>query len=289
MTDPTRPFSINVFFPSGLRTGIKQAGIPNWVGKCTFFPRSSLKQVRESKELDQPGVYILTGTESASTLPIAYIGEGDPIAGRILSHESNKDWWDNCIAVTCNNKGLSKAHIKFIESALYESALNESRCTLDNKLKPGKPNLSPIEKSFAQDFLDFTLLCMQPLGLDIFPRTALRDNNVSTVGGKLYLKSRGLIAEAYDSSDGFIVIKGSHSSTTESEGLDSVDRARRADLIKLGVLVNKGKRFIFTKDYRFTSPTLAARAILGAPAPGPLRWKNNSGLTLRAIRDSLTG
>lgn len=40
--------------------------------------------------------------------------------------------------------------------------------------------------------------------------------------------------------------------------------------------------FRFTKDYLFTSPSLAAAVVLGRSANGRIEWVNQEGLTIKA-------
>jgi hypothetical protein len=289
MTKSDRPFSINLFYPEGLSSGIRIAEIATWSGRCTYFPRGSLVKIKKYEEFSKPGVYILIGTETGSSLQTAYIGEGDPISGRIISHESKKDWWDYCLIITSSNNWLNKTYIQFIESSLIKSASDASRCNLDNKVIPESPSISASDRVNASHFLENAQLCMRPLGVDIFTTPP---KNVLLGAGRtneniLFLDSKGLQGMGFESAEGFTVKSGSMCSKTETVGLDAIDRARRADLLRLEVITDNGDNYIFTKDYNFSSPTLAARAILGAPAPGPLRWKNKDGITLREIRESL--
>ena len=288
MTESDRPFSINLFYPEGLSSGIRIAEIATWSGRCTYFPRGSLAKIRKYDEFVKPGVYVLMGTETTGTLQTAYIGEGDPISGRIISHESKKDWWDNCLMITSTNNWLNKTHIQFIESSLIKSASIASRCNLDNKVMPDSPSISASDRVNASHFLESAQLCMRPLGIDFFtiPLDNVSSGTSTTNENVLFLDSKGLQARGVESAEGFTVKSGSLCSKTETVGLDAIDRARRADLLRLGVITDSGDSYIFTKDYNFSSPTLAARAILGAPAPGPLRWKNKDGVTLREIRES---
>lgn len=48
-------------------------------------------------------------------------------------------------------------------------------------------------------------------------------------------------------------------------------------------LINKGKYFVFVKDYEFDSPSAAAAVILGRSAAGPDEWKDETGKTLKEI------
>ena len=62
---------------------------------------------------------------------------------------------------------------------------------------------------------------------------------------------------------------------------------RRSQLIEDGILVRADNALVFKKDYEFTSPSAAAGVIRGGTAPGPIKWKNKDGKTLREIEESV--
>jgi hypothetical protein len=286
-----RGFKITTYFPTGEPSGIKNIQKSNWVGLCIAFPRLCFHDARKLPELNKPGVYILKGNQEDSPFPKIYFGEGDPILRRLSSHESKKDWWDYCITLTSKDNTLNKSLIQYLESRLVKIARAGSRCIIDNKNDPDEPSLTEADKDEAEVFLQNFLQCATSIGLEFLITTEkmtenLQDNQVALLS-KLVLKSKGLIASGIEIPEGFLVFKGSQADTKESSGLDKIDRIRRAYLVSEGVLKENNGKYEFSKDYLFTSPTLAATAILGAPAPGPLRWKNTDGVCLRDIRPKL--
>jgi len=57
----------------------------------------------------------------------------------------------------------------------------------------------------------------------------------------------------------------------------------RAKLIAKQILVLTHGVYEFTKDYEFSSPSLAAAVVRGSSANGLVEWKNKDGQTLKAI------
>ena len=286
-----RGFKITTYFPSGEPSGLKTIEKSNWIGICTAFPRSRFSEAKKSPEVNKPGVYILKGNQDDKPFPKIYVGEGDPILGRLISHESKKEWWDTCITLTSKDGTLNKSHIQYIESRLIKIARSGSRCMIDNRNEPTEPSMTNADRDEAEVFLENFIQCATSVGLEILITTEkmtknLHDNQIA-LRSKLELKSKGLTASGIEIPEGFLVFKGSQADTKESVGLDSMDRIRRAYLVSGGVLKEKNGKYEFSKDYLFTSPTLAATAILGAPAPGPLRWKNTDGVCLRDLRPKL--
>jgi hypothetical protein len=284
-----RGFKITTYFPTGEPSGLKTIEKSNWIGLCTAFPRSCFPEAKKTPELNKPGVYILKGNQDGAPFPKIYVGEGDPILGRLLSHESKKDWWDSCITLTSKDRTLNKSHIQYLESRLIKIARAGSRCIIDNRNEPTEPSMTNPDKDEAEEFLENFLQCATSVGLEIL---IIADKKTSGMpnrdqGALLTLDSKGLIATGSELPEGFLVFKGSQACINESDSFEQIDKTRRTHLISQGVLIENSGKYVFTKDYLFTSPTLAARAILGAPAPGPLRWKDKDGVCLRDIREKL--
>ena len=60
--------------PDGLRLVEKS----NWVGLGVVCPRSRYPKVKSRSEFGNSAVYILTGLEDESELPMVYVGEASP-------------------------------------------------------------------------------------------------------------------------------------------------------------------------------------------------------------------
>ncbi len=79
-------------------------------------------------------------------------------------------------------------------------------------------------------------------------------------------------------SDGFAVLKGSIVSNSVTNSCKEATIKKRTMLINSGIIDND---FKFTKDYVFTSPSLAANIVMGRSANGLKEWKNKDGKNLK--------
>ena len=117
-----------MFLPSGTPDGIKIVEKSNWVGRAIAGPRSRFDELRKRAEFAKTGVYILTGQPDPDGLPTVYIGEGDPVADRLINHYKHKDFWSAVIFFINNGKDdhLNKAHVQYLEARLVSLA-NEAK------------------------------------------------------------------------------------------------------------------------------------------------------------------
>jgi hypothetical protein len=82
-------------------------------------------------------------------------------------------------------------------------------------------------------------------------------------------------------SEGFVVLKGSTARVGNVASIQGSSQERfREQLVTDGVLQLQGTQYVFTRDYLFTSPSMAAIAVLGRSANGWMEWKTDEGQTL---------
>ena len=82
--------------------------------------------------------------------------------------------------------------------------------------------------------------------------------------------------------DGFAVLKGSTiAASTVRSMAESLIRLRN-ELINKGIIDSK---FVFLKDYIFTSPSLAAAVVMGRNANGRTEWKTSENKTIKDIEE----
>lgn len=145
------PFIIRMFLPNGTPDGIKIVEKSNWVGRAIAGPRSRFDELRKRSEFQKTGVYILTGQPDPDGLPTVYIGEGDPVADRLISHYKLKDSWSTAVFFIDNGKDdhLNKAHVQYLEARLASLAREAKRCVLDNANMPQLPALSEMDTAEA--------------------------------------------------------------------------------------------------------------------------------------------
>jgi hypothetical protein len=277
----TKPFSVKIFLADGDPAGIKVVEKSNWTGVGLVFPQSLFAEAKKRKELQRTGVYVLVGPGESVQLPKMYIGEGDPILPRLNQHESKKDWWTHAVAFTSKDQNLNKAHIQYLESRLVELAATAKRCQLDNGNRPMVPSLSEADLADAESFLEDILLCMPILGYSLFEQAPLA--KAKTL--RYHLTAKGLKAEGYESSEGFVVVKGSLATVVEAPSIHAYLKELRAALTREGVLQLVGKSYALVQDYTFASPSTAAGVLAGRSANGREMWKTASGLTLKQVQE----
>ena len=284
MSKKQHPSTINIFLADGDPDGLRIIGKSHWTGKGIVFTRSGYKDASKRKEFQKTGVYVLVGETEDSSLPLIYIGEGEPVKRRIDSHFSNKDFWSWGIFFVSSDNSLNKAHVKNLESRLITLAEDTKRAKLDNSKGSEAPTLTEWEKADVDSFLTDMLNIFPLIGLNAFKKPLRKKSKKEYP--HLTLAKKGIIATGQDTPEGFIVFKGS-----EVYG-ELVDSAKGTwieglfkDLVETGVIAESEKGFHFTMDYTFKSPTAAAVVIIGRNTSGPQGWKSKEGKSLKKLQE----
>ncbi|MEY3852445.1 MAG: hypothetical protein RI910_1425 [Verrucomicrobiota bacterium] len=264
------PYSLKIFLPEGDPDGVRTIEKSNWTGHGLVFPRALLSEAKKRKELKRTGIYVLVGQDEDSALPHVYIGEGDPVLGRLESHFVKKDFWTMCVSFTSKDESLNKAHIQYIESRLVELAGHAKRCVLENGNKPDQPSMSESDMADAETFLSEMLLCFPALGLGMFTRSAAK---ATTASNHLVMSAKGVKAQGQEMPNGFLVKAGSFAVIEDTPAIPERIRNLRQYLVKEGVLSPDGNAYVFKQDYLFGSWSAAASAVLARSASGPFNWK----------------
>jgi hypothetical protein len=137
-----RPFFIRVLVPTGDPDGLRIVEKSNWPGVGVVFNRTNYKEVVGRDEFDKTGVYVLVGTSEGSLLPTIYVGEGDPVKGRLNQHYGKIDFWDWAVFFVAKDDSLNKAHVQHLEARLLALAKLAKQCKIDNKQEPIPPTLA---------------------------------------------------------------------------------------------------------------------------------------------------
>lgn len=285
-----RPTSIRIFLADGTPDGLRIVDKANWIGKAVVAGRAQLAEAFAREELNQPGVYVLTGLTDEGA-PRLYIGEADVLRDRLRQHVAGKDFWTRFVAFTSTNEGLNKAHVRYLESRLIELAKVANQWSLDNGTAPSPPPFSEADRADAEWFLQEMLVIFPLLGIDAFESAAIqaRDDVTSADSDRLLmLDERGAKATGREVGDGFIVFKGSRARLTEVASIHKYMSDLRQQLQQRSVLVKEGGGLVFTQDYRFGSPSTAAGVLVGASANGRLAWRDTEGRTLKVLQQTQT-
>src|SRR5882762_7203447 len=148
--------TIKLFLPRGDAKSLRTAEISNWTGKAIAAPRT---------ELDEAGVYILSGIDPLSGLPRAYIGEAEVIRERLKQHKS-KEFWISAIVFVSKDENLTKAHVRYLESRLLTEAAQVGRFTLEQN-QAGGSRLPESDREDMEVFLSRIRQLLPVLGSDL--------------------------------------------------------------------------------------------------------------------------
>lgn len=281
------PFSLHIFVAGGDPDGLRIVERSNWVGKALIFPRTIFPSIKQRPEFNQAGVYLLLGPKEDGDGEQLYIGEGDPIKPRLDSHYANKDFWNRAVFFISTGSPLNKAHVQFLEARLIALAHEAKRLPLENRTQPLESNLSEADRADMEVFLEHLLGMLPVLGIDAFemPKRPAAHSQRDV----LFIESKGIHAKGYESSQGFIVLTGSQAMLDEQPSAAVHAKGTvelRTELKNLGVLKIEENALVFTQDYSFSSPSLAASVILGRAANGRTEWKDKQGRVLKAIQEA---
>lgn len=165
----TAPYSIEIFVPDGDPEGVRVVSLKNWTGVGVVFPRRQWVDTKRRREFDKTGVYILSGyAADDEDLPLIYIGQTDELRKRIEQHHRAKDFWDFGVVFVSTNDFLNRAHVTWLEWALYDRAARARRCAFDNNQVPQEPSLSEAERADMEAFLAQMLQVFPLIGTRVF-------------------------------------------------------------------------------------------------------------------------
>lgn len=278
-----RPFSIRIFVPSGDPDGVLVASRDDWPGRAVIFSRDLLGEVKGRKEFALPGVYLLVGGNKL------YIGEGDPVGGRLESHAREKGFWTRAVFFTSEGR-LNKAHIQHLESRMVDLAKDAGRAELENGNIPQPPSLSEEEHAYVENFLAELLVTLPLLGFSQLEpseedasegETAAEPATVSepAVSGRraaLYSSlPRGMMFQLHYANvtatlelvEGGVEVKAGSGAVKEPKAHFEVHAqsyaAMRRQLLESRVMTEQNGRLSFTRDQFFSSASAAAAVIRG--------------------------
>ncbi|RLA42874.1 MAG: GIY-YIG nuclease family protein [Gammaproteobacteria bacterium] len=266
--------------PKRLRT----AELSNWTGKAVSGPRSEFEKVLQREESQSPGVYFLTGVDPSTNKSTIYIGEAECIRDRIKSHLS-KDFWNNITFFITKDENLTKAHIRYIEGRLIETAKSAERSVVMNNQGSGA-KLPESDREDMEVFLEKMQQILPVLGIEAFVHVA-SNAQIKPEIDLLTCKINNVIATGYLTPNGILVLAGSGAVLKERKSAQKWPSVlmQRNKLIDQAGLVLKEDKYIFAKDTEFSSPSSAAAVIHGGSANGLTAWVNANGQQLKELQN----
>lgn len=262
--------------------------LSNWTGKAYRIPRGKVKDCANRPELKSTAVYILFGRpDSSSGKARAYIGEAENAYSRLVQHVSEKEFWNEAVVFISKDENLNKAHIKYLESRLYELATSASRFQIENSNTPTKSSISEPDQAEMEEFIEYVRMLINTMNFKVFEPLVKADSGESTKEEVLFIKgARGASGKGKRTSDGFVVFKDSEMATTTVPSFPRGFNTLREELVNGNSVVEKQGSILLAEDILFSSPSAAAAVIMGRSANGLLEWKSKSGKTLKDIESS---
>jgi len=276
--------TLKIFLAYGDPKRLRTAELSNWTGKAVSGPRSEFDKVLAREESLSSGVYFLTGTDPETNKSAIYIGEAECIRDRVKSHLS-KDFWNNITFFITKDENLTKAHIKYIEGRLIETARSIERAVVINNQGSGA-KLPESDREDMEVFLEKMQQVLPVLGVEAFVHAASKHEEEKQED-IISCNIKGLSAKGYLTPNGIVVLKGSQAVLQERDSAKKWPSVmvQRNKLIEEGSLVEENGAYVFTKDIEFSSPSSAAATIHGGSANGLTAWVNSNGVQLKDLQN----
>lgn len=286
--------SINLFLMDGEASGRIKCTLANWTGIAYKIPRTELDKCKERDDLKQSGVYFLFGTSDLTGKSVVYIGQagarknGEGILNRLQEHKRNpeKDYWTEAIVFTTTNNSFGPTEISYLENRFCSLAMEAKRYEVKNGNDPTPGNVTEEKESELEEFIDYARIIMGTLGHKVFVpliESKVEDTKFDSGSTEIILqlkrniKGVGTIeATGKQTSEGFVVLKGTHISPNDDKTIPTILREQR----KVIVLDDSG---CLKEDILFNSPSYAAMFVFGKSANGLTSWKTEDGRSLKEI------
>ena len=278
------PFSktIQMFIFDGNPNGRIMCELSNWNGRVYKISRNELSEFSKRADSENTGVYFLFGKDEENNDTV-YIGEAEKMFSRLKQHLRDSEYWNDCIVVISKDNLLNKAHVKYLENKFYMLAQNAGRSIVINNTIPTCSSISEYDEAMLHEFINNAKLLVNTLGYKVFDTiedTAVRQNDTEQY---FFIKAaRGADAKGMIVSDGFAVMKGSTIAFSTVQSMSDSLKKLRDSLIKKEII---DKNFKLTRDYIFTSPSLAAAIVMGRNANGRTEWKNEEHKSIKDIEE----
>lgn len=279
-----RPQTIQIFLPNGDPRGIRVAEITTRIVRVIEVPRSQLVDFLKTPEAQQVGVYFLMGELSEAGLPRAYIGQSGNVGSRLVQHNQGKDFWNRALVVISLTNSMTQTHALFLEWFAIAEATKAGRYCLENGNTGSQPYTPAPLQADCHEIHETAATLLATLGQPIFePLTnALTPKGAAEL---FYCKGSGADGVGEYTAEGFVVLKGSRGRLENVASIQGKANERfREKLLAEGILAANGGGVVLTRDYLFSSPSMAAVALQGRSANGWMEWKDTKGRTLDEVK-----
>ena len=167
----------------------------------------------------------------------SYIGEAENVYGRLVQHISEKEFWNEAVVFISKDENLNKAHIKYLESRLFELASDAGRYEIQNGNRPTRSSISESDQAEMEEFIEYVRMLVNTLNFKVFEPLVKESTSLEADSEELYLKgARGAAGRGKRVVDGFVVFKGSEAASSTVPSFPKGFRSLRDELIENEVI-----------------------------------------------------
>ncbi|MDE7367886.1 MAG: DUF4357 domain-containing protein, partial [Lachnospiraceae bacterium] len=139
-------------------------------------------------------------------------------------------------------------------------------------------SISEMDSAEMDEFIDNMGLILGVLGYKILEPSVIGVNNNVPL---FYLQERsGANAYGKPNSEGFVIFKDSVIAQNVASSLSQSVIMKRQNLIEKKII---NEQYVFTQDWQFSSPSLAAEIVVGYSTNGRAAWKDKRGVSLKEM------
>jgi Domain of unknown function (DUF4357)/GIY-YIG catalytic domain len=280
----SRAQTIQIFLPFGNPRGMRVAEITTRIVRVVEIPRNELDAFLKMPESQQVGVYYLMGSSTSAEQPKLYIGQSGNIGNRLVQHNQGKDFWNRAFAVISLTNSITQTHALFLEWFAISEATKAGRYSLENGNGGARPHTPAPLEADCYEIHETAATLLATLGQPIF-EPLISSSAILQTNDLFFCKGPEANGKGLFTNDGFVVYKGSTCRKDLVASIRDTSHQRyRDELIADGVLIGTENGLEFTRDYLFSSPSMAAIVILSRSANGWMEWKTQDGRTLDAVK-----
>jgi hypothetical protein len=275
------PKRIQIYLPSGDPQGIRIAEFATRTLQVIEVPRKLLHEFAKmsKREKGEKGaVYLLFGEDDEGELSV-YIGETSNLCNRLAKHNKEKDFWKRAVAVISRSNHLTPTHWVILERLCLKAAQAVGRYAIENHTSGTKSQTPAPLDAECRELFETAGTLVSTLGYPIFD--ALAKASSTEEPSRVFFCTRpGVDGRGLYTSEGFVVLKESVGNLQLAPSIGSAVARKREQLLKSGDYSIEGDKVILGKDCLFSSPTMAAKFLIGKGSNGWDDWKDEAGRTL---------
>jgi hypothetical protein len=263
------------------------AEITTRIVRVVEVPRSQLADFLKTPEAQQVGVYFLLGDMSDAGLPRCISANPEP-GTRLAQHNQSKDFWNRALIVISLTNSLTQTHALFLEWFAIAEATKAARFSLENGNTGTQPYTPAPLQADCHEIHETAALLLATLGQPIFePLTGgERSENPALAAEPELFYCKGLMPTA----SGNTRPKGLWCTKARPPGKQWSPLSKTRPMNAFATSWSQRAycrhkvSYLFTRDFLFSSPSMAAITVLGRSANGWLEWKTRHGQTLDGLR-----